>query len=595
MLLDLNIKSFAIIDELNLEFSEGLNVLTGETGTGKSIILSALQLILGERASTDLIRTGAKKASVEATFLISDLKAIEDFIKENSLINEEEPEKLFVRREILTSGNNRCFINGVLVPVIQLKNLGDLLVDLHGQHQHQTLLSTESQRELLDIFANLGETLMVFRKDYDLLRSLIKRLESLRSDERESERRKDFLKFQIEEIKKAELKIGEDNELGKVLARLRNAKKLKESASLAYDILYEGETTQNPVVNLLAQIESEIQTISTLDTQSHFLLSDIAEITSRIESLASNLRDYRDSIEEDPETLKTLEDRRELIQDLKKKYGANIEDILNYAGKIKKELNSIENRAEEIEVIESEINKLKEKLTEKAVEISKKRRTAAKKLEKQTNILLGELNLPHSRFTIAFRDEKEANTPETEHSIEQNNEGEKGTYIYEDRNEGLGDLPFGRNGIDQIAFLFSANPGEELRPLKKIVSGGELSRIMLALKSHLASRDQIPTIVFDEIDVGIGGATADKVGKKMASIGKYCQVICVTHLSQIACYAQSHFAVKKFIQDNRTFTTVQKLAGEESKEEIARMIGGEKITPTSLKHAEELIKQKEKV
>ncbi len=584
MLINLHIKNLAVIEDLDVDFSGGLNILTGETGAGKSIILTALQLILGERASAELIRSGSQKAGVEALFNINRNGKLEKFLSENMFVNEDEPDKLYLSREISSSGNSRCYINGISVPLSKLKSAGDLIVDLHGQHQHQSLLNIESQRDLLDIYGGMTPIIENFENEYKVLLSKNRILTNLRTNKRENERKKDFLRFQIEEIKKAKLNADEENELENEIQRLRHAVKIKNSSSLCYDLLYEGETTQNPVINILSEIESEIHKISFLDKNAETFGTDISEIISKSESLASNLRAYRDSISEDPENLKYLESRKDIIYELKKKYGSSISEILQYAGKIKTELEHLENTEFEMCSLEEEIKKIKSELEINSEEISKKRKEIAKKLERQVNQLLKELNLTHARFNINFESIPIFN------NVTENKEENKKTLDDEELNDL--DLPFRKYGKDKIEFLFSANPGEDLKPLRKVVSGGELSRIMLALKSNLASKYQIPTIVFDEIDTGIGGETADKVGKKISEMGKNCQIICITHLPQIACYGDAHYIVEKKVENKRTFTSIDKLHYKESVKEIARMLDGEKENTLSLKHAEEMIKRK---
>lgn len=595
MLLDLHIESLAVIDKLAAEFSGGLNILTGETGAGKSVIINALKLILGDRASTELIRTGAKKACVEATFTLTSLPNVKSFLESNSLDNPDEPERLILRREITSDGNSRRFINGITVPSTLLKRLGDFLIDLHGQHQHQTLLKKDSQRELLDAVGGMSETIASFRRDYEKLTLMIKGVNAIKENRRENERKKDFYKFQIEEIGKADLKPGEDAEIESALQKLRHAERLKNSATLAYDLLYEGEAAGNPVINCLTEVLKEIETISTLDHEASGFLSEINDIYEKVDSLSASIRSYRDTVVEDPESLSSLEARKDLIYDLKKKYGTTVDDIIEYAEKIKKELDELKHIENEEENLEAEITFLKADLLKRAGDISEKRKSTAKKLEKQMTQFLKDLNLPHANFSINIaRFEQKARHEESDKEKKSEPDDTDETPDLENDDAAFA-LPFRRCGIDDIEFLFSANPGEDMKPLKKVASGGELSRIMLALKSRLASKDQVPTIVFDEIDVGIGGETADRVGRKMAELGKVCQVLCITHLPQIACYSDSHFIVKKTVQKNKTFTTIDKTEPEESKREIARMIDGDNISEISLKHAGEMMMRKNEI
>jgi DNA repair protein RecN (Recombination protein N) len=567
MLREFHIHNLAIIDELAMELSLGLNVLTGETGAGKSIILGALNLILGERASAEDIRTGCTEARVEAVFDCSARRPVNEFLEENNLpLNEGE---VIVRREITRSGKGRCLVNGVLLPLYQLKALGELLVDLHGQHQHQSLLSRTAQLDVLDAFGDYSNVLEEYRTTYKAYREKQKAHSALSQSEQEVERRKGFLQFQIDEISKARLAENEDSELELERARLLNAEKLTLAATTLYDLLYEGEKQGTSVVQLLAQADAELTTLISTEPNMGHLADTLAEIKAKIEDVAAAARSYAGCIEKDPERLDEVESRLELIRKLKRKYGSTVADILSQLEAFKKELSQLEHRSDELTVLERELDELGSRVEQLAEELSQRRKESARTFERRLVAELKELNMPRTRFTVQFWRAERATDELPVH---------RSPYS------------FTANGADQMEFLISPNPGEDLRPLKKIASGGELSRIMLALKSLTAGKDRIPTLVFDEIDVGISGKAADRLGDKMAQLGRTHQIICITHLPHIAARATTHYAVSKTVEKARTVTFVQRLDYHTRLEELARLLDGKGESSISRKHAEEMLR-----
>ncbi len=570
MLISLRIQDLAIIDELDIEFSPGLNILTGETGAGKSIILGALELILGARGAPEDIRSQCERARVEAVFDVHHLPRIRKWLEGRGVEISEE-EDLLIARELSRSGRSRNFVMGSQVPVSLLRELGDLLVDIHGQHQHQSLLSVETHLDALDDFARtepLRDQVAQLFRQWEQLR---RRLAELSRDEREIEQRKDMLAFQVHEIESAQLVAGEDVELEQERQRLAHAEALARASAAAEDILSEGEATEITVLSLLSRVEDELVELARFDPTTASMTEDLLEIRFRLEDLASRLRGYRASLDPDPRRLEVIEDRLDLIRQLKRKYGATIEDILTLCENNRHELERFGNRDEDAEKIRAEIEQTTAALAAACEELSAARQTAARKLEKALVQVLADLNMPHAHFLVEMaRDPLEPG-------------------------EGVPlagrHYRVGPTGVDRVEFLISPNPGEELKPLRKIASGGEISRIMLALKSLIARNDRIPTLVFDEIDVGIGGATADRVGEKMAELSRIHQILAITHLPQIAARAHAHFAVEKKVTAGRAITTVRRLSPSERPAELARMMAGGQVTDLSRRHAAQLIKQ----
>jgi len=572
VLLSLRIRDLAIIETLEIEFSPGLNILTGETGAGKSIIVGALELILGGRASADDIRSQSERARVEAVFDISALPHVRKWLGSHGLESGEND--LIVAREISRSGRGRNFIMGSLVPLAALRELGNELVDLHGQHQHQSLLAEERHLDVLDDFARTGELRHRVANLFAKWRKLRDRLEELSRDERQIEQRKDMLVFQVREIEAAALQIGEDERLEEERRRLAHAEALAEAALRAEDILVEGEHCEPTLLALLARVEDAVEELARYDPTTAPLAEELREERFKLEDIAARLSEYRSGLEPDPQRLEVVEDRLDTIRRLKKKYGATIEEILALCDENKRELERLEHRDDEIEKTRAQLERAAEELGRACKALSEARREGAKKLERALVRVLDNLNMPRTRFEVAF-----------DHEPAEQGQGVpiEGRFYRADS-----------TGIDRVRFLISPNPGEQLKPLRKIASGGEISRIMLALKSLIAANDRIPTLVFDEIDVGIGGATADRVGEKMAELSKRRQIICITHLPQIAAKARTHFAVEKKVVSGRTVTCVRRLEPTERPAELARLLEGARVTELGRRHAAQMIERAEK-
>jgi DNA repair protein RecN (Recombination protein N) len=560
VLTELRIKNYALIDDLEIGYSNGLNVLTGETGAGKSIVIGALSLLLGERAESDMIRTGANSCEIEGTFSI----------KPNSIANFsdlpiDKTETIIIRRKIEGNGRSSCYINDRSVTANTLKRLGDLLVDLHGQHEHQSLLRIEFHRQILDDFAQLDSKREALGEIYLTYFTQKAELDTLTEQIRQRKERRDLDEFQYQELSAAQLKVGENETLLKEKTLLESAEKRFRLSQELNQIISENEGS------LLEQFDicqKQFAELIGIDESLAASLNDIKSIRSVFDELWRNIVKYRDRIEFSPQRLEAINERLFLIEKLQKKYNRNIEALLVLQKDLEESLSSIEIDESRIVELKQELTLKENKLIKQAKELSRGRQQAKKSIESKLEQELAELGMPQARFIVSI-------VPI---------EDEAGLYEEAGKRYRLDE-----NGIDQVEFLFSANPGEEPKPLRKIASGGELSRIMLALKSITASR--IPILVFDEIDLGIGGRVAEAVGKKLVKLSRNSQVICITHLPQIAKYAQSHFRVTKSTKAGRTRTTLLPLAESDRIEEIARMLAGTKISKTTISHARELLKE----
>jgi DNA repair protein RecN (Recombination protein N) len=561
MLKELNIKNFAIIDQLRVEFAPGLNVFTGETGAGKSIVVDALSLALGERASIDLIRSGFQEAVVEAAFDLtsrtaSDVKAL---LSEQGI--EMHPgEDLIVRRVLSSSGKNKIYINGSLVTLNTLAVVGANLADIHGQHEHQSLLSLERQMEMLDTFGGLDSFREEVTAEYRRLLDIRKDLAELQEGERDRAQREDLLRYQKNEIEAAQLKPGEDEELANAQKVMANTEKLAILSAMVDEMLY---SSDGSVLANLKKAINELHDLSEIDSSLAGALELCESGRAQIEEAAREVASYHNRGESDPQRLEQIGDRLDLIQKLKKKYGKTIEEIIEFGSKASAVLERMERSTEEIEKLKSGIQEIKFGLTDKANQLTKKRKAAARELEKKVEAELSHLGMKKTTFTLKITQEPGGDT--------------------------FDGLKLGPRGADRVEFLISPNAGEEPRSLAKIVSGGELSRIMLALKTILVEGDSIPTLVFDEVDAGIGGAVAEEVGRKLKRVASKRQVFCITHLPQIASMAGSHYGVTKSVKRDRTSTEVRLLDRQERVDEIARMLGGKTITEATLRHAAEMI------
>ncbi len=557
----LHIKNFSIIDDANIEFGEGFNVITGETGAGKSIIIDALCLTLGERATAEAIRSGEKEAVVAAFFDISaELlnAATTQFLKDFGINIDE---GIILKRIVSAQGKSRAFVNGSMVNVQTLSDISKSIIDVHGQYEHQSLLSADNQLDLLDAYGGLLYERQEVKNVYDSLVALKQQIAELVQQEKERAQRLDLLRFQINEIETANLGPGEEEGLTEEIRILSSAGRLAELANEAYDSLYASDLS---CITKLSRILDSLREISNIDSRANDAFKSLKNAPPLLEEAGYFLRDYKDSLNYDPKRLEQVQERLELIKGLKRKYGNNVQEILDYRDKSVIELEALQHSEETLEGLRKELEKLKDNLTDKAKRLSKKRRSAAKKIESEVVSQLSELSMPDTRFSILITQEKGDDTADG--------------------------FRANQKGIDNIEFLISPNIGEALKPLSKIASGGELSRIMLALKSIIAKGDNIPVLIFDEIDAGIGGRTAETVGQKLKNLSSNHQIVCITHLPQIASYADRHFKIEKKIRKDRTIVEISKIEKDERTAEIARMLGGE-ISEVSLKHAKEMLKK----
>ena len=562
MLKEIKIQNFAIIENLVVNFQSGLNVLTGETGAGKSIIIDALNLLLGGRADTDSIRTGETNALVEGFFQIANKETL--FLVQEIGVEPESGE-LHIKRQISNSGKNRCFLNDSQITVATLAKIGDRLVDLHGQHDHQTLLHPEIHVDLLDLFGKSKQGRDAYSKEFLEYQSLIKNLQSLNTDEQERLQREEFLGFQISEIDAANLSEEEEERIKADKNRLRHSEKIREALQHSQTLL---SNQSGSILENLRQILKELEPLIEVDTD---LVSPFEKSQSafyELEDVEDILRSHDQSLDFNPERLNEIEDRLAEINGLKRKYGNSISEILSKREKLSKELGQLAVNEENTKKLAEEIHKKEMVVAKLAIELAEKREIGAKSLKQGVEKELKELHMSGVRFGVDFN-----YPPDAEGFVEYRKTKLKPTSV----------------GLGTLEFLFSPNPGEELRPLAKIASGGELSRIMLALKSILNKQDTIPVMIFDEVDTGIGGRVAEKIGDKLKKVAENKQVFCITHLPQIAGKAATHYRVEKQIQGKRTRSGIRQLNFEERVEELARMSSGEKITKASLQHARELI------
>jgi DNA repair protein RecN (Recombination protein N) len=544
VLKELRIKNFAIIDDLTVRFESGFNVLTGETGAGKSIIVDALGLALGNRAQSDLVRSGEKEATVQAYFEVEG-----DNISDLG-IHTSDSDSLILRRSVALSGKSRAYINDTMVNLQTLLDLGRSLVDIHGQYEHQSLLSLDKQKLLLDSYGKLHSDREMVESLYKEVQILDKEKNDLKQKVKERAQKLDLLRFQIHEIDAASLKSGEKESLTEEKTILSNLSRLKELTEMAYSMLFDSEGS---CTEKLSSVIAKVRDMSSIDRSVSDTLNLLESAFPFIEDAAISLRRLKDRNDLEPDRLSAIEERLELIKNLEKKYGEGIETVLRYRDDAEEELRVLEMTDERLDSINAELKEKEDKLMKTSVTLSEKRRIVAKKIEELVMNELQELAFSNAEFRIDIRD-----------------------------------VPVTSTGIDRVEFLFSANPGEPLKPLSRVASGGELSRVMLALKSILADVDNIPILIFDEVDAGIGGKTAGRVGKKLKTISNRHQVLCTTHLAQIASLGDLHLKINKEQKDERAYVEVREIVGSERLDEIARMLSG-KITEVSLRHAKELL------
>jgi DNA repair protein RecN (Recombination protein N) len=566
MLLELRIENFAIIDKLDLEFGPGLVVFTGETGAGKSIIIDAVETLLGVRADTSVIRTGVENSSVEATFKIMPKvrEQVHEILSEEDLLDDEN--YVTLRREFRREGRNIARVNGRTVNLSLLRALGELLIDLHGQSEHLSLLRVKSHLGLLDRFAEVEVPLGEYQIVYGKLREVRRELSKLRQSEEEAARRLELLTYQVDEITAAGLEPGEEEQLKAERTRLANAESLANKANIALAALDEGDLDSSSATDRLGVAVQALEALVKVDETRTKLSDRVQELFDGVTDLAREISSYLREIEFDPVRLEEVEERLNLIHNLKRKYGETIPEIISYGENAQQELEAITHAEERIQQLEEDETKLLKQLAEKALVVSARRYEAAGEMGRAIESELKDLRMEEAQFGVDFK-----TTPD-ENGIEIA-EGEK--------------VAFDANGFENVEFMIAPNPGEGLKPLVKIASGGETARLMLALKNVLAQADQTPTLIFDEIDQGIGGRVGTIVGSKLWQLGREHQVLCITHLPQLAGFGDLHFKVDKLVQEGRTTTTVKSIKNKDRLMELAVMLGD--VSEGTLQSANEIM------
>lgn len=565
MLKSLLIKDYALIENIQVEFGKGLNIITGETGAGKSILIDAMGLLLGERASTEVVRKGAEKSIVEGIFDIEGNKKVKRLLTRNEIDYSSE---LIVRREVSLKGTNRCFLNDTPVTLNIIKETGDLLVDLHGQHEHQSLLRVETHIDMLDDVANHANLLEEFRKSFVQLNSLFKDMRELRQKENQIKEKKDLYEFQIKEIDEVSPEQDEDDKLENELNILENSAKLLASTNEIYQSVYENEDS---IQDRIADVKNKLTELSKIDKSFTEKVNESETVIAILNDISSFVRTYKDRIDLDPEKLEEKRNRIGAINLLKKKYGGTIKSILAHREKIGGEFDLAENFSEKIISLENEIESLRKSCGTIAAKISNNRNATSQKVKKEVEEALKSLGISDSCFEIKIENGK----------VETDSEA----YLIVDGKK----IKCDTNGIDFIEFFVSTNAGEDPKPLVKVASGGEVSRIMLALKSILAKSDKLPILIFDEIDTGVSGRIAQKVGQTLKLLASFHQIIAITHLPQIAGLSDLHFAVEKKKSGDRVISSIRKLNDDERINEVAKLMSGEKITEAALNGAKELM------
>lgn len=551
MLSLLHIENIAVIECADISFDNGFNILTGETGAGKSIVIDAISAILGERAYRDMIRTGASKASVRAVF--TNVPRLSWF-EENGVEHDSET---IIQREIYLDGKNVCRVNGTLVTVSILRKLGMQLIDIHGQHDSASLFDENNHLQFLDDFASNGDLRQSYADTYEKVSQLRHEIDRMTMDEGEKLRRMETLRYQIEEISKAELEAGEDEALEERRRLLQNAERLSSGMDAAVECLYGGDETDG-AASLLAEAERELARLGRYTESFAELHERVTDLMYQVQDVAEAVKDARDDLSYSADELDRIESRLDVIHRLRRKYGATCADILEYLENAKQELDDIEFADDHLERLKGKLQKAESAAWDAALALRENRKTAAKVLSERILSELAQLDMPRVQFSCEFSA-----------------------------------LELNANGVDAVAFYMSANAGEALKPMSKVASGGELARIMLAMKNVLAEQDRVATLIFDEVDTGVSGRAAQKVAQKLRSVARTKQVLCVTHLPQLAALATTHLLIAKSERNGRTYTSVEPLDLEGRKRELARIIGGATITETTLKSAEEMLHYEE--
>ena len=548
MLSLLHIENIAVIERSDISFDRGFNVLTGETGAGKSIVIDAISAILGERAYRDMIRTGTSKASVRAVF--TDVPELSWF-KENGV---EYDSETVIQREIHMDGKNICRVNGSLVSVSILRKLGIQLINIHGQHDSASLIDEDNHLTFLDSFADNEGLRADYLEKYEAVAKLRREIDRMTMDEGEKLRRMETLRYQIAEIEKAELEAGEDETLEERRKLLQNAEKLSNGMDEAVECLYGGDDSDG-AAGLLAQAEYALAKLARFSDSFAAIHERVNDLKYQVQDAAEEVRDARDELSYSADELEQIEERLDVIHKLRRKYGVTCADILEYLDKAKKELDDIEFADDHLERLKKKLHRAEKEAWEAALVLRENRKKTALSMSQRILTELAQLDMPRVQFSCEFRE-----------------------------------LELTANGADAVAFYMSANAGEALKPMSKVASGGELARIMLAMKNVLAEKDDVATLIFDEVDTGVSGRAAQKVAEKLRAVARHKQVLCVTHLPQLAALANTHLLIAKSERDGRTFTSVTPLDIEGRKRELARIIGGTNITDTTLKSAEEMLR-----
>lgn len=557
MLHSLYVKNFALIDDVEVTFEQGLNVVTGETGAGKSMLIDALQVALGSRASVDFIRSGREKASVQATFEVSKLPWLKKRMEDLGF-DEDDDDLFIMSRELSRNGKNVCRVNGRLVNLSLYKELGSGLVDMLGQHEQQTLLNQDKHRLVLDSLG--GQELLnqasKVKEVYLHWRRARQELDELEQNSREIARRLEMLDYQVKEIKKAELAEDEEELLTGERRLLMNSEKISRLSDEIYSNLYGGELGVTAAVDSVGKALTALQDLAEIDTNMAPFLEALESAFYQLEDVAREISSYRDQVEYNPGRLDEIEHRLSLIKQLKYKYGSSIREILEYQENALREIDTLNNSSEKAQSLKQDIVALEKEWHQEAKKLTKLRKTSAKNLEQLAAKELRYLEMGGMDFRVGISEKGDVSP----------------------------------NGLEDVEFLIAPNPGEPLRPLQKIASGGELSRIMLALKVLLSGVDEVPTLIFDEIDTGVGGKALQAIGEKLAQVGQNRQVICVTHGPQVACFADNHYLISKSVVEGHAQTSVQRLNPEERVEELARMLAGREITDVVKNHARQMLK-----